>query len=115
MLYDIGKWKVSKANAEKFLNMLNRFVEWQKQNRSKFYYTHSMFGKVKSEDESEETWMYIDEYKDEESYDKFTEDFKSSDPEYAGFLKLKAEFESLIVPDSYSCARLVEKSELHIR
>ncbi len=115
MLYEIGKWKVSKANADKFLDMLSRFVEWQKQNRSKFYYRHSMFGKVQSEDESEETWMYIDEYRDQEAYDKFTEDFKSRDPENAGFLKLKAEFESLIVPNSYSCARLIEKPELHIR
>ncbi len=115
MLYDIGKWKVSKVNAEKFLDMLNRFVEWQKQNRSKFYYTHSRFGIVKSEDQSEETWMYIDEYKDQDSYDTFIGSFQSSDPGLAGFFKLKDEFESLIVPNSYTCARLTVKPELQIR
>ena len=94
---------------------MERFVEWQKQNRSKFYYTHSTFGIVKSEDQSEEAWMYIDEYKDQESYDKFIDSFRSGNPENAGFFKLKDEFESLIVPNSYTCARMVEKPEFHIR
>jgi hypothetical protein len=114
LLYDIGQWKVSKANAEKFLEMMNRFVEWQRQNRRKFYYTHSTFGIVRDEDQSAVTWMYIDEYKDEESYDKFEESFQWSNPENAGFLKLKEEFASLIVPDSYKCARVIEKPELRI-
>jgi len=114
LLYDIGKWKVSKANADKFLDMMHRFVEWQKQNRNKFYYTHSTFGIVKSKNPSEETWMYIDEYKDPESYERSNESFKSSDPENAGFFRLKDEFASLIVPNSYTCARLIEKPELRI-
>jgi hypothetical protein len=114
MLYDVGQWRVPKANAEKFLEMMNRFVDWQKQNRSKFYYTRSTFGIVKSEDQSEETWMYIDEYKDQESYDNFNASLQSNDPENAAFFKLKGEFESLIVKNSYSCARLTEKPELRI-
>ncbi len=114
MLYDIGLWKVSKANAEKFLEMMNRFVEWQKQNRKKFYYTHSKFGIVRDDDQSAQTWMYIDEYEDQESYDKFTKSLQGNDPENAGFFKLREEFASLIVPDSYKCLRLIEKPELCI-
>jgi hypothetical protein len=114
LLYDIGQWKVSRANTKKFLEMMNRFVEWQKQNRKKFYYTQSTFGIVKDDDPSMETWMYVDEYKDQESYDKFEESFQWSNPENAGFLKLKEEFASLIVPDSYKCARVIEKPELRI-
>ncbi len=103
-----------KANAEKFLEMMNRFVEWQKQNRGKFYYAESTFGVVRDEDPSTETWMYVDRYRDQESYDKFEASFNWSDPENAGFLKLKDEFASLIVTNSYKCARVVEKSELRI-
>jgi hypothetical protein len=114
LLYDVGTWKVSKANAKKFLEMMNRFVEWQKHNRKKFYYTRSTFGIVRDDDASTETWMYVDEYKDQESYDKFEESFQWSNPENAGFLKLKEEFASLIVPDSYKCARVIEKPELRI-
>jgi hypothetical protein len=110
----VGEWKVSDANAKKFLEMMSRFVEWQKQNSKKFYYTHSTFGILKSEDPSVETWMYIDEYKDQESYDKFIEDFRRNNPEYAGFFKLRDEFESLIVPDSYTCKVLIEKPELRV-
>jgi hypothetical protein len=79
--------------------MMNRFVEWQKQNRKKFYYMQSTFGIVKDEDKSAETWMYVDEYKDEESYDKFVESFQWGNPENADFLEIKKEFESLVVPD----------------
>jgi hypothetical protein len=114
VLYDIGEWKVSKANSSKFLEMMNRFVKWQRQNRKKFYYIHSTYGIVKNEDRSSETWMYVDEYKDQESYDKFEKDFNGSDPENAGFFKLKDEFASLIVPNSYKCARVIEKTELRI-
>ena len=114
MLYDIGQWKVSRTNAKKFLEMMNRFVEWQKQNRKKFYYTRSTFGIVRDDDPLTETWTYVDEYKDQESYDKFEKSFQWSNPENAGFLKLKEEFASLIVPDSYKCARMIEKPELRI-
>lgn len=103
-----------KANAKKFLDMMNRFVDWQRQNRKKFYYLHSSYGIVKDKDQSAEIWMYIDEYKDQESYEKFVESFNMDSPENAGFFKLKEEFESLIVPDSYKCARVIMKQELHI-
>ncbi len=114
LLYDIGTWKVSKAKTEKFLEMMKRFVEWQKQNRKKFYYMRSTFGIVKDDNPSTETWTYVDEYKDQESFDKFEKNFQWDSPENAGFLKLKTEFESLIVPDSYRCGRVTEKPELRI-
>ena len=114
MLYNIGEWKVSKANAEKFLEFMGRFVEWQKQNRKKFYYVQSNFGILKNEDQTAETWMYVDVYEDQESYDKFGEDFRRSNPDWAGFLRLRDEFESLIVPNSYNCEVIVTKPELCI-
>ncbi len=114
LLYHLGKWSVSKANAKKFLEFMGRFVEWQKQNRGRFYYTHSTFGIVKSKNPSVETWMYIDEYKDQETYDKFDEDLRRSNPDNAGFFRLRDEFESLIVPNSYTCRFLIEKPELSI-
>jgi len=114
LLYDIGTWKVSKVNARKFLEMMDRFVEWQKQNREKFYYTRSTFGIVRDDDPTTETWTYVDEYKDQESFDQFDKSFQWDNPENAGFLKLKKEFESLIVPDSYKCGRVIEKPELRI-
>ncbi len=105
---------MSKANAEKFLDMMNRFVEWQKQKRGKFYYVRSTFGIVRDDNPSIETWTYVDEYKDQDSFDQFDKSFRWDNPENAGFLKLKKEFESLIVPDSYRCGRVTEKPELRI-
>jgi len=114
VLYDIGQWRVSKANIKKHLEIMRKFVKWQKQNRRKFCYMHSTFGVLKSEDSSVETWMYIDEYKDQESYDKSAKALEKSDPDCAGFFKIIEEWESLIVPNSYTCARWIEKPELRI-
>jgi hypothetical protein len=114
MLYDIGQWKVSKANIKKHLEIMRKFVEWQKQNRRKFFYMYSTFCVLKSEDSSVETWMYIDKYKDQESYDNSVKALDKSDPDYAGFFKIIEDWESLIVPNSYNCARWIEKPELCI-
>lgn len=63
---------MSKANSKKHFEMIRKIAEWQKKNLKKFYYTHSTFGILKTEDPSVEALMYIDEYKDQKSYDKFS-------------------------------------------
>ena len=91
-----------------------QIAEWQKSNRKKFFYTHSTFGVLKSEDPSVETWMYIDEYKDQESYDIFLKAFQENNPDYAEFFKIKKKWESLLVPSSHTGEVLIEKLELRI-
>jgi hypothetical protein len=85
MLYAVSRWKVSKANAEKHLEMIRKVVEWQKQNRKLLYFTHSTYCILKTEDPSVETWMGIDEYKDEASHNKFMKEFHKSNPDWGVF------------------------------
>jgi hypothetical protein len=80
-----------KANVKKHLEMTRKIVEVIKKNRGKLYLTHSTFCVLKNEDPSVETWMGIDEYKDEASYDKFMKEFHKSDPDWAEFFKIKDE------------------------
>jgi hypothetical protein len=114
LVYEIVRWKVSKANSKKHLEMVSKVVEWQKQNRRLLYFNRSTYSVLKTEDPSVETWINIDEYKDQESYDKFTKTFKKSNPEWAEILKLKDEWVSLIVPNSLNDEVFIEKPELRI-
>jgi hypothetical protein len=114
LLYAISRWKVSKANAEKHLEMISKVVEWVKQNRKLLYFTHSTYSILKTEDPSVETWMNIDEYKDQESYDKFTKTFKESNPDWAEFFRIEEKVKSLLVPNSMTHEVLIEKPKLRI-
>ena len=114
MLYDIARWKVSKANAKKHLEMIRRVIEWEKQNRRLLYFTRATYFLLKTEDLSVETWMNIDEYEDQESFDKFWKTFKKSNPEYAGGFELKDKWVSLFVPNSLTHEVFIEKPELRI-
>jgi hypothetical protein len=114
LLYDVAQWEVSEANSKKHLEMIRKIAEAIKRNRGKLYLTHSTFCVLKSEDPSVETWMGIDEYKDEESYDKFMKEFRKSNPDWAEFFKIKDEWMSFFVPKSLNHKIFIEKPELRI-
>ena len=69
---------------------------------------------MKTEDASIETWMNIDEYTDQESYEEFTKIFQKSNPDYAELFKIEEELVSLLVPNSLTREVYVEKPELRI-
>jgi hypothetical protein len=94
--------------------MISKVSEWVKQNRRKCYFEHSTYCLLKTEDPSIEAWMNIDEYKDQESYEKFTKIFQSSNPDYSGLFKIEEELVSLLVPDSLTREVYIEKPELRI-
>ena len=69
---------------------------------------------MKTEDKSVETWINIDEYKDQESFDSFTKSFKKSNPDWSDFFKIEEELKSLLVPNSVTHEVYIEKPELRI-
>ena len=52
-------------------------MDYQRNNRNKFHYTRSRFFTLKTTDSDVETWMYIDEYEDQEAYNKTTKALQS--------------------------------------
>jgi len=52
-------------------------MDYQRNNRNKFHYTRSRFFTLKTTDSAVETWMYIDEYEDQEAYNKTTKALQS--------------------------------------
>jgi hypothetical protein len=94
--------------------MISRVSEWVKQNRKKCRFVRSTYYLLKTEDPTTETWMNIDEYKDQESYEKFTKMFQKSNPEYAGLFEIEEEVISLLIQNSLTREVYIEKPELRI-
>ena len=114
LLYAVSRWKVSKAVSREYLEMISKVSEWVKQNRKKCYFEHSTYSLLKTEDSSTETWMNIDAYKDQETYEQFIKVFKKSNPEYAALFKIEEEIHSIVVPNSIIYEIYIEKPELRI-
>jgi hypothetical protein len=94
--------------------MISKVSEWVMQNRKKCYFEHSTYCFLKTEDPFAETWMNIDEYKDQESYEEFTNTFQKSNPDYGELFKIEEELVSLLVPNSLTREVYIEKPELRI-
>jgi hypothetical protein len=114
LLIYVTRYDVSRANAEKHLKMLRKIVEWVKENRRLTYFIHSKYCILKTEDPSVETWMNIDEYKNQESYDKFAKEFKKSNPDWTEFFKIEEKMKSLLVLNSVTHEVFIENPELRI-
>jgi len=89
-------------------------MDYQRTNRDRFCYLRSRFFVLDAKDPTVETWMYIDDYEDQEAFNRMMETWES-DVEIA---KLKAkfmkEFKSLRVPDSFKEEVWIEKPELGV-
>jgi len=105
---------VPKEKSKKHYALVKNEVKWWRANPKKCYFAHSVYGVLKSGDQSAETWMYIDTYKDRKSYDRFLKVWQKDNPEYAEFFKFKEEWEPLIVSNSYTETILTVKPELRI-
>jgi len=81
LLYEIAQWRVPVANSKKHVEFWEEHSAYQRSHREKFHYKRSRILKMNdSETSREETWMWIDEYENQEAYDKMNKAF-SDDPE----------------------------------
>ena len=81
MLYEIAQWRVPVANSKKHVEFWEEHLAYQRTHREKFHYKRSRILKMNdSETSREETWMWIDEYENQEAYDRMNKAF-SDDPE----------------------------------
>ena len=114
MLCEVGRWQVPKKNSKKHLEMWSAVMDYQRTNRNKFYYGRSRFFILETKDSAVEAWMYIDEYEDQNAYNKGIKAVQS-DVEIVNFkAKFKKEFESLRVPNSFKTEVWIEKPELRV-
>ena len=114
MFLDIGLWKISKENSEEFQHLVHKFVNYQRKNREAWPYKKAHFYMMHSNDESVESWMYIDIFGSPEDFkkmDSVINKMLETDPD------MKTTFErmfALQVPDSWKTTQWSEVKELHI-
>ena len=109
VLYAVARWQVSKANAKKYLEKTRKIVEWVKQNRKLLYFTHSTYCILETEDPSVETWLNIDEYEDQKSFEEFAKTFTRSSQDRVDVFRVEEEVKSLLVPNSMTHEVFIEK------
>ena len=100
MFINIVRWRIQKENHAKQFEAWREMMDYQKAHPEKVYYTRSRFFTSTEEGSSEESWMFLDEYKRREDYDRWMRT-ANEDPE---LVKLTDEWfpkwKDLIVPGS---------------
>jgi hypothetical protein len=80
LLIEICRWRIARENSEKHLEMWREILDYQRSHPEKFLYSRSRILTLADEESSEESWMWIDEYEDRETYDTMTKAIEE-DPE----------------------------------
>ena len=87
-------------------------VDFQKKNRERFTFTKSQFYSVLSEDPDEETWIYIDEYPDQATYQKWHDESYLIEIEMNEILK---NWEATIIRESFTLEVAVSNDDLCVK
>jgi hypothetical protein len=101
LLYEIAQWRVPVANNKKHIEFWEKHLAYQRTHREKFHYIRSrVLSMNDSETLGEEIWMWIDEYENQEAYDKMSKAFRD-DPDLSKYRKqAHSRLFSLLVPQS---------------
>ena len=85
MLYDIAQWRVPVANSKKHIEFWEEHLAYQRTHCEKFSYKRSRILKMNdSETTGEEIWTWIDEYENQEAYDRMSKALRD-DPELSKY------------------------------
>ena len=85
MLYEIWHWRVPVANSKKHIEFWEEHLAYQRTHRAKFHYTRSrVLSMNDSETPGEEIWIWIDEYENQEAYDRMSKALRD-DPDLSKY------------------------------
>ncbi|MFX1273251.1 MAG: hypothetical protein ACFFAX_16320 [Promethearchaeota archaeon] len=114
MFIDIGHWKISRENSEEFRNLASKFVNYQRATRDEWPYKEAYFYMMVTEDQSVESWKYIDIFDNTEDFEKMDGTMNKvfeREPE------VKAVFDrvfEIMVPDTWKTIQWTEVEEFRI-
>lgn len=102
MLYEIAQWRVSVANGKKHIVFWKEHMAFQRIHRERFSYKRSRVLRMSDpETPGEETWMWIDEYENQEAYDRMSKALHE-DPELSNYRsQAHSRLDALFVPGSF--------------
>jgi hypothetical protein len=81
LLCEIAQWRVPVAKSKQHIEFWEEHLAYQRNHRAKFHYLRSrILKRNESERPGEEVWMWIDEYENQEAYDRMSKALRD-DPE----------------------------------
>jgi hypothetical protein len=114
MFVNIVKWRIPKEKSKKQFEVWQEMMNYQKSHPKKVYYNRSRFFTYTETDSSEENWMFLDEYKDRNGYDRWMKAVRE-DPELVSLMeKWFPKWDALIVPDSRKGEVWIEVEKLRV-
>jgi len=100
MFINIVRWRVPKENRGKHNELWSEMMDYQKSHPEKVYYTSARFFTNTENGLSEENWMFLDEYKGSEDYNRWLAAVRE-DTEIAKIMgEWRPKWDALIVPGS---------------
>jgi hypothetical protein len=101
LLCEIAQWRVPLAKSREHMQFWKEHLAYQKTHREKFYYKRSRVLRVSDPETSgEEVWMWIDEYENQEAYDRMSKALHE-DPELSNYRQqATSRFNSLMISGS---------------
>jgi len=70
MFVEIGRWRISAEQSQIHRDTWRDTLAIQKLHPQKFLYTRTRLFRLEDAGATEETWIYLDEYPDKETYDQ---------------------------------------------
>jgi hypothetical protein len=100
LFVNIVRWRIPKEKSKEQFEVWREMMDYQKSHPEKVYYTRSRFFTYTEKDSSEENWMFLDEYKRREDYDKWRKAV-NEDPDLIELMETWfPKWDRLIVPGS---------------
>jgi hypothetical protein len=100
MLVNIVRWRIPKEQSSRQHELWQEMMDWQRAHPEKVSYTRSCFFTSSKAGDSEEEWMFLDEYERPEDYDQWMKT-APEDPEIVALLEpFFAKWDPLVVPGS---------------
>lgn len=97
MIYEFGRWQVPVTSSKTHLEIIRAIYTHIKFHRQNFSYLRSSRFYSTESNDTNETWIYIDEYADRENYERMMKALSEDDR--TG--RLRKAWEALIVPGSF--------------
>lgn len=100
MLVNIVRWRIAKEHSGRQVEVWREMMDWQREHPEKVFYARSFFFTSSKEGDSEEEWMFLDEYERPEDYASWMRAVRE-DPELVALMEpWFPKWEALIVPGS---------------
>jgi hypothetical protein len=113
LIYEVCHWQVRRAKSRKHEAIIRELRKFIRAHRKKFYYQRSWTYKVDQKGQRE-TWVAVDEYRNQQAYNRMFRAYRSTGKVYVEFFTIVEKWNKLLVSHSVKIESWVEKPEFRL-